>query len=97
MSDWSNVLPFVVSSTSDVPEKSGLYVFYDKSGSIVYIGETGDLRRRFQEYLRETNPCVTKHANRFSYRLEPNHLRRKSEEEALIRKHSPKCNVEYNR
>lgn len=89
---WSGKYPFSSFTQGLIPEKSGLYAFYDNNNRIVYIGETGNLNRRFSEYTSGDNPCVTRNAKFFSYRLEPNKNARQSEEERLIRQLQPTCN-----
>jgi excinuclease UvrABC nuclease subunit len=94
--NWSNSIPFNRNSINSVPENSGIYMFTNPDiDAPVYIGETGNLRQRFQQYLNGENQCVTLFARYFRFKLEPNHLTRKKEEEDLIRRYKPKCNIEY--
>lgn len=99
--NWSEVIPFNRLSTLRVPANSGLYVFVGDKGTngypAVYIGESGNLQNRFQQYLNGENQCVTDNAKNFMYSLELNHFVRKQKEEELIKQYNPTCNIEYNR
>lgn len=94
MTDWSGSLPFNQYAILNVPENSGVYRF-TKNGLTVYVGETGNLRRRFREYILGENPCVSKHATHFQYKLIPHPGQRKKEEEFLIGLLQPHCNVQH--
>lgn len=40
-----------------VPNKSGLYKFYDKNGKFLYVGHARRLRHRVQSYMQKDCPC----------------------------------------
>ncbi|MEJ7622081.1 MAG: GIY-YIG nuclease family protein [Aquificaceae bacterium] len=35
-----------------IPKKPGVYMFIDEDGNVVYVGQTGNLKRRYQEHTR---------------------------------------------
>lgn len=100
---WSEPItfnPFSVAFTEFAPHTGGLYAFLGAPGpngtyEVVYIGQTSDLHRRLLEYVNEGNPCVSKNAKQFSYKLIPNEQIRLNLEKHLIQKYQPKCNIEH--
>lgn len=94
MANWSVTFPFEKSIAIHIPEKSGVYQFM-KDGIVVYVGETGNLHRRFTEYIHGDNPCVTKHATHFKFKLVPHPEQRKNEEAFTIGLLKPLCNIQH--
>src|SRR3989344_9475314 len=41
--------------SSNIPQKSGIYKFKDKSGTVLYVGKAINLRNRIGTYLRRVN------------------------------------------
>jgi len=37
----------------NIPQKSGVYLFKDKSGKILYIGKAKNLNKRIYSYLQQ--------------------------------------------
>ncbi len=52
-----NKTNFRLSSYHKVPQESGCYVLTNYDGNILYIGQAVDIRRRFEEHLK--NPKKT--------------------------------------
>lgn len=82
-----------------IPEKTGVYIFKDSEGRIIYVGKANSLRQRVRQYFfgnQDTRPQVEfikKETESIEYRLTS------SEEEALILEYNlissgrPKYNV----
>src|SRR6266480_4071704 len=44
--------PFSSESAQTAPDAPGVHLVIDEAGQIVYVGKTGDLRRRLREHLQ---------------------------------------------
>lgn len=42
---------YTVTLLQDVPRRSGVYIFFDKSGAVAYIGRASNLRDRIRGHL----------------------------------------------
>ena len=80
-----------------VPNKPGLYKFYDKNGKLIYVGHARKLRHRVQSYHQKD--CPKEHASKvplrpkikkYEYQVMP---RKKAQEREKVLKKKAKYNV----
>jgi len=84
-SNWNSV-PAVYVVTKRVQKNDGKY-----SHSIIYIGQTEDLKARHSSHHKED--CFNRHgANRLCVLREASEKTRLAIESDLVQKHSPPCN-----
>jgi excinuclease ABC subunit C len=92
-------IDYLKSQVSVLPNKPGIYQFYDDSGTIIYIGKAKDLKKRVSSYFSKT------HDNRKTAILVRNiaeikHMIVQSEQDALllennlIKKYKPRYNIQ---
>jgi len=88
----------LTSILSSIPENPGCYMYYDESGTIIYVGKAKNLKKRVSSYFNKTHGdpktrIMIKKINEIHY------LVVESEEEAfllennLIKEHKPRYNV----
>lgn len=91
-------IDYLKSLISVLPDKPGIYQYFDKSGTIIYIGKAKNLKRRVSSYFSK------KHEHRKTALLVRNiydikHLVVESEQDALllennlIKKYQPRYNI----
>lgn len=77
------------------PAVSGVYALFNE-GQWIYFGESGDIRDRLTQHLRnETNPCVARSRPQFfAYEQVAGEAARKARQNELIREywHQGLCN-----
>lgn len=44
-----------------ITKRSGVYMFFDESGQLIYVGKTAYLRDRIRQHLQSTSTSNTKH------------------------------------
>ncbi|HOP94264.1 MAG: excinuclease ABC subunit UvrC [Dictyoglomaceae bacterium] len=80
------------------PESPGVYLFYDSSGNVLYVGKAKNLKKRIASYFSESSSLKAAYLLRKSSDL--NYIVTDSETEALlleailIKKHRPMMNVQ---
>jgi hypothetical protein len=80
-----------ISVLANAPKQSGVYVIYSLCGNI-YVGESGDIRTRLLQHLKEDNGCITRcGATLFAYELVPEQSR-VARQDVLILELQPACN-----
>lgn len=79
-----------------VPNKPGIYRFYDKKGKVIYVGHASRLRHRVQSYIQDddfsvhnTKEQLRKHINSYSYKVMPKERAKRIERQT-------KTNVRFN-
>ena len=82
---------------ADLPESSGVYIFKDGQGAIIYIGKAKDLKKRVQTYFSrqlnsKTQAMVAKIAD-IEYRLTPQEAQAQILEASLIKQYQPQYNI----
>jgi len=77
--------PYDDGEVTEVPQDSGIYIFYDRSQRPVYVGETSDLRRRLREHKRYDHWFRAPVVEAASYIVVPTEEARKQLEQVLIR------------
>lgn len=91
---------FTASDVDAVPETSGIYRFFDRGGSLLYIGKAARLSRRLASYFRALPPEPSKREQLLQslYRFEltplPSELEALVEEARAIRRERPPWNVQ---
>ena len=84
-----------------LPVKSGVYLFKDSVGNILYIGKAAAIRKRVQSYFRDRPMLLPRIEKMVSQLAKIDHIETKSEIEALllesqlIKKQQPKYNAEW--
>lgn len=82
-----------------IPNLSGVYKFYDKSGNLIYIGKSINLRKRIYSYFTGIKIGKTKRLvdsiYRYSYEVHDTHLEAKIRECKLIKTLKPHFNAQY--
>jgi len=82
-----------------LPQKSGVYLFKDGSGSVIYVGKAANLRSRVRSYFGAEEGLSQKQLRMLSYIDDFELIVTDSEQEALIlecnliKKHRPRYNV----
>jgi excinuclease ABC subunit C len=82
---------------ASVPDASGVYLFKDSQGQIIYVGKAKSLKKRLNSYLGRDLSSKTialmSNVNDVEYRLTPTESLALLLEASLIRQHKPKYNV----
>jgi hypothetical protein len=85
---------------SKVPREPGVYLVFDGSGLLIYVGKAKNLRRRLAQYRNAKRAkrhhkmrSIIKGADRIEYRLCPTEAEACLLETELIQAHRPKWNV----
>lgn len=82
-----------------VPDKPGVYIFFDKKGEVIYVGKATSLKDRLNSYVNLTNveffkdAILRKNINSFDYILTLSPEEALLLESNLIKKYKPKFNV----
>src|SRR3989344_3102165 len=69
--------------SSNIPQKSGIYKFKDKSGTVLYVGKAINLRNRIGTYQRRAN-TDTKTNFMLDHAVSISWIETKSDYEALL-------------
>ncbi len=78
----------------NVPESEGVYELADYSKAVIYIGRSNNLKRRLNEHLNTSDPCL-RSVQYFCYEKTWNSEQREQElleEYRRIHGRLPKCN-----
>ncbi len=87
---------------ANLPELPGVYIFEDKTGRIIYVGKTINLKKRINSYFWNTGESEEKIKNilhrlyKISYLLVGSELEAIIEEYNLIKKYKPDFNTQIN-
>lgn len=82
----------------NIPKKTGVYLFKNKQGTVIYIGKALNLKSRVKQYFdghdtRPQIPFLVNDASDFEYIITDNELESLMLENTLIKKHQPKYNI----
>ncbi len=82
-----------------LPNKPGVYQFYDKSGTIIYVGKAKDLKKRVTSYFTKQNEngktrMLVSKINDIKYIIVDSELDALLLENNLIKEHQPKYNIQ---
>lgn len=91
---------FTGADLAALPEKPGVYLFYDAAGTVLYVGKSVNLRRRVGGYFRwqadadQKLQRIQSETRRWSIQVLGSDLEALLEEARLIRTHHPAINVQ---
>ena len=51
---------FGIDFLKDIPEMPGVYLFFNKSGEVIYVGKTNNIKIRINSYFRDTGESIEK-------------------------------------
>ena len=82
---------------ANLPQTSGVYIFKDAQGKIIYIGKAKSLKKRAQSYFTrdlstKTQVMVAKIAD-LEYRLAPSEAQAQILEASLVKENQPQYNI----
>jgi len=84
---------------NDLPRTPGVYLMYDKNGTIIYVGKSKALHDRVSQYFAprghdnfKTQRMVS-HVDRFEYMLTGSEIEALQLENRLIKLHKPRYNI----
>lgn len=81
-----------------LPDSPGCYLYYDKDGTIIYVGKAKNLKKRIKSYFRKTvdrlkTKVLVSHIEKLEYILTDSEAEALILEAQLIKKHKPKYNI----
>ncbi|MFA5049822.1 MAG: excinuclease ABC subunit UvrC [Candidatus Micrarchaeia archaeon] len=85
---------------SEMPVQTGVYIFKDKYGTIIYIGKAKNIKKRVQSYFSSKKiqspktQLLAKNIGSIDYIIVNNEIEALLLENKLIKKHSPKYNID---
>ena len=84
---------------NDLPHSPGVYLMYDRGGTIIYVGKSKALHDRVSQYFAprghdnfKTDRMVS-HVDRFEYMLTGSEIEALTLENRLIKLHKPRYNI----
>jgi excinuclease ABC subunit C len=88
----------IVTAVKTLPEKSGVYLYYDSDKNIIYVGKAKNLRKRVGSYFTktQTNPKLRIMVGKIfdiKFIIVDNEYEALLLENNLIKKHQPRYNV----
>ncbi len=91
--------PEIAEKLKTVPDEPGAYQMLDEAGQIIYVGKAGSLRKRLQQWFRESADLTPWAARMVSMARDIDFIVTRSELEALalefnlIKEHGPRYNI----
>lgn len=86
-------------ATSDIPDSSGVYLFRDSSGRVIYVGKAKSLKHRVPNYfgtgLHPRTAALSAGAAEVEWIVTTNEVEALQLEVTLIKEHQPRFNVRY--
>ena len=81
-----------------VPEQPGCYLYYDKSGEIIYVGKAKNLKRRVYSYFHKQHESpkttiLVSQIEKLEYIITDSEVESLILESHLIKQHKPKYNI----
>lgn len=81
-----------------LPDKSGVYIMKDESGTIIYVGKAKVLKNRVRSYFKSHNhppkvAAMVSNVDTFEYIITDSEMEALVLENNLIKEHSPKYNI----
>ena len=81
-----------------LPDSAGCYLYYDKDGTVIYVGKAKNLKKRIKSYFRKTvdrlkTKILVSHIERLEYILTASEAEALILESQLIKKYKPKYNI----
>lgn len=96
---YNNIMNEILNQTIKlVPEQPGCYIYYDKDGTIIYIGKAKNLKRRVYSYFHKQHDSVKTNVlvsqiEKLEYIITDSEVEALILESHLIKKHKPKYNI----
>ncbi|MBQ7819375.1 MAG: excinuclease ABC subunit UvrC [Bacteroidales bacterium] len=83
---------------SVMPEKPGVYQYFDKEGTIIYVGKAKNLKRRVSSYFNKNNQSVktnmlVRHIETLKYFIVESEEDALHLENSMIKEYQPKYNI----
>jgi excinuclease ABC subunit C len=84
---------------STLPDRSGVYLYKDAKGQVLYVGKAASLRSRVRSYFQEGRPrdpktdALVRHIADLEYVVTDNELEALMLEANLVRRHRPRYNI----
>lgn len=84
---------------ASLPDETGVYIFYDRGGKVIYVGKARCLRARVRSYFsaagdgRPKGPLITRNTVRIETVITTDEVEALILENNLIKKHRPRYNV----
>ena len=90
---------FLRNKIKTIPQNPGIYQYFDKNGTIIYIGKAKNLRKRVQSYFTKTHESgkthlLVKRIRDIKYLVVETELDALLLENNLIKKYQPKYNIQ---
>ena len=81
-----------------LPDSAGCYLYYDKDGTVIYVGKAKNLKKRIKSYFRKTvdrlkTKILVSHIEHLEYILTDSEAEALILESQLIKKYKPKYNI----
>ncbi len=82
-----------------LPDRSGVYLYKDAKGQVLYVGKAASLRSRVRSYFQESRPrdaktdALVRHVHDLEYVVTDNELEALMLEANLVRRHRPRYNI----
>ncbi|NBP29892.1 MAG: exonuclease [Flavobacteriia bacterium] len=90
-----------INSVDDLPEKTGIYRFYDEYNRLIYIGKSKNVKKRVEQHLRNTatakGEIMRQEIARIEYELTGSELIAMLLESEEIKQHKPVFNRQLRR
>jgi DNA polymerase-3 subunit epsilon len=90
-----------INSVDDLPEKTGIYRFYDEYNRLIYIGKSKNVKKRVEQHLRNTatakGEIMRQEIARIEYELTGSELIAMLLESEEIKQHKPIFNRQLRR
>ena len=85
---------------SNLPHKPGVYQYFDKDGTIIYVGKAKDLRKRVTSYFNRDRyesgktRLLVKKIRHLEHIIVANEFEALLLENSMIKEHQPKYNIQ---
>ena len=81
-----------------LPDTPGVYMYYDKTGKVIYVGKAKNLKRRVSSYFNRTHDCLrtnllVRAIADMSYIVVPTEQDALNLENSMIKEYKPRYNV----
>ena len=84
---------------AEAPRATGVYLMYDETDTVIYVGKANDLKARMMQYFRpggdgrRSVPFLVEKVRRIEFRVTGNEAKALFLEDELIKKYFPRYNV----
>ena len=77
----------------ELPDSAGVYLFYDKSGELLYVGKARSIRKRVASHFSGGETRLTSRVDRFDFLVTANEAEALLAEQSFIKRHRPRFNI----